>query len=264
MGWFKEWFTSPYYSILYKNRNEGEAVSFIDKLLDFRHPSPHAKVLVLACGKGRHAVYLASKDLEVTGIDLSVENINAAKKFEKDNPRTSPLPPSKGNSFIKGDNLKFLVHDMREVLEENYFDYVFNFFTSFGYFEDDKDKFRVIEAIDKELKNEGIFIIDFLNVTKVLNTLIEQETKTIDGIRFHINRRIDKGYIVKKIIVEDSGSKKRFTFEERVRAIGLKDFEKYFIKTHLKIINLFGNYHLDDFKQQDSDRLIIIAQNIEH
>ena len=112
--WFETWFNTHYYHILYQNRNDKEAQAFIDNLLAYLSPSKNAKILDLACGKGRHARFIAEKGFDVTGIDLATDSIAAAKKHEHK-------------------HLHFQVHDMRETFAENEFDYVFNFFTSFGF-----------------------------------------------------------------------------------------------------------------------------------
>src|SRR5690606_4994425 len=98
------------------NRDEQEAQSFIEKLLNHLQPPASSKMLDIACGDGRHAVQLADYGYNVTGIDLSHLSIEKAKASEND-------------------HLEFHVHDMRMPFYINYFDYAFNFFTSFGYFE---------------------------------------------------------------------------------------------------------------------------------
>ena len=69
-NWFREWFDSPYYHLLYTNRNDEEAARFIDALLAFLKPSPGSRMLDVASGRGRHSRYLESKGFDVTGIDL--------------------------------------------------------------------------------------------------------------------------------------------------------------------------------------------------
>ena len=64
----------------------------------------------MACGKGRHAIYLNQKGYDVTGIDLSPQSIAIAKESENE-------------------KLHFAVHDMREVFQANTFDFVLNLFT---------------------------------------------------------------------------------------------------------------------------------------
>src|SRR5690606_8758177 len=113
--WFKDWFNSPYYHLLYNHRDENEAIFFLDNLIAKLQPKPDARILDLACGRGRHAVYLRTKGFDVTGVDLSPENIRLA-------------------ATTAGERLHFYVHDMRYLLLSNYFDLVLNLFTSFGYF----------------------------------------------------------------------------------------------------------------------------------
>lgn len=61
MDWFESWFNTPYYHILYKDRDFVEAENFIDKLLaEIRLPQ-HSTIIDLACGHGRHSVYLNQK-----------------------------------------------------------------------------------------------------------------------------------------------------------------------------------------------------------
>ena len=61
--WFKNWFDTKYYHILYKHRNFSEAEHFINKLLDFLAPKKESKFLDIACGKGRHSLYINEKRL---------------------------------------------------------------------------------------------------------------------------------------------------------------------------------------------------------
>lgn len=237
--WFAEWFDSHYYHILYQNRDLGEASLFIDRLITFLSPSTDARMLDLACGKGRHSVHLAKKGFEVVGLDLSIESIKAARSAETD-------------------KLSFYSHDMRLPFRINYFDYIFNFFTSFGYFETDKDHEDTLKNVAKGLTNNGIFVIDFFNANKVIDDLIFYEKKTVEDVQFDIKRAIVDGYIVKDIHFEDKG--KSYHFEERVRALTLADFETMLSKAGLNVLHKFGNYDLEVYDEKKSSRLIIIAQ----
>ena len=56
--WFTDWFNTPYYHILYKDRNDVEAQQFIINITQFLPLSDNALLLDLPCGKGRHSVFL--------------------------------------------------------------------------------------------------------------------------------------------------------------------------------------------------------------
>ncbi|MGI8893296.1 MAG: class I SAM-dependent methyltransferase [Bacteroidia bacterium] len=234
--WFKLWFNSPYYHILYRHRNEAEAARFLDNLINHFKPAPGSSILDLGCGRGRHSVYLNERGFDVTGVDISEENIAFNKQYENE-------------------HLKFFVHDMREVFQPESFSFIFNLFTSFGYFENDEDNQKTVNAAAKDLKEDGIFLIDYLNVNKVLNELEREEIKIVDEIEFHIRRGFDGKFITKNITFEDFEDE--FNYQEKVRALPLPDFEEYFKKAGLKIVHLSGNYNLQPYDAENSPRLII-------
>jgi SAM-dependent methyltransferase len=235
-NWFASWFDSPYYHVLYKERNYREAQIFMDNLTHYLNLPEHAKVLDLACGKGRHAIYLNQLGFDVLGVDLSENSIAIANK--------------NANA-----TLHFKVHDMRQPFEEKY-DAIFNLFTSFGYFDCDTDHLKTLIAIKESLSEYGFGVIDFMNVTQVLANLIPAETKTVDGIYFHIKRFHIDGYIYKEIDFEDQGEKYHFT--EKVRAFTLQDFQELMTEAGIYLLDIFGDYKLKKFHKTDSERLIMI------
>ena len=239
MSWFANWFDSPYYHTLYKNRDEREARVFIDNLIDYLQIPTGSKLIDIACGKGRHAKYFNQKGMDVIGVDLSPNSINTAKKD-------------------KNKNLQFSVHDMRENYQKYKFDIVTNLFTSFGYFEDNKDEQKAINAMASNLKKEGLLIIDFMNAKKVIANLVLNEQKKIDGILFDIAREVNDGYILKDISISDGEEHQQF--QEKVKAITLEDYSELIANAGLKIIDIFGNYKLDNFDEKISDRLILICK----
>ena len=239
MSWFEKWFDSSYYHLLYKNRDKKEAQIFIDNLIIHLKMLRGSKLLDIACGKGRHSFYFNKKGMDVVGIDLSTNSIKSAKKKEKP-------------------NLHFQVHDMRKVFRKNSFDIVTNLFTSIGYFEKDEDEQKTINSMALNLKQEGILIIDFMNVKKVIKKLIKNEVKKVDGVTFNISRSVINNYIIKDITFSDN--KKHYHFQEKVKALTLTNFTKFIKNAELKIINIFGNYRLEDFDVLTSERLIIICK----
>lgn len=238
--WFDEWFNTIYYHILYKHRDYDEAAAFLDHLINYFEIKPNANILDLACGKGRHAIYLNQKGFDVTGVDLSEENIKFAKKKEND-------------------SLHFAVHDMRDVFSVDQFDYVFNLFTSFGYFDSKEENLGVIDATIKSLRPGGKFLLDFLNPYVVINHLVHEEDKTIDNIHFQIRREYTNDeFILKNITVDDHGQ--HYEFQEKVKAIRRTDFLDYFNKIDLKVLDIFGDYELSTYKKEESQRLIFVLE----
>lgn len=237
-NWFSEWFNTPYYHILYKHRNDDDAQLFMSNITQFlKLPKTH-HILDLPCGKGRHSVYLNSLGYKVTGGDLSENSIAYAKQFENE-------------------QLSFNVHDMREPFRKTY-DAVFNLFTSFGYFEKDEEDILILKNIKAGLKKDGYFVFDFLNAKKVVENLVERETKTIDDITFKIQREVKNGFILKHILFK--ADSKDYNFTERVKFIDLAKMKDYLEKTNFTVMHCFGNYRLDNYDESTSDRLILVAK----
>lgn len=235
--WFAEWFDTPYYHVLYKDRNDADAQLFIRNIAKFLAIPKTASILDMPCGKGRHGIYLNSLGYSVTGADLSENSIRAAKRFE--NP-----------------SLRFVVKDMRTPLHEKY-DVILNLFTSFGYFNSDFDDLRVLKNVKEGLREKGVLVLDFLNVVHAKNTLIPFETKTVDGIEFNIHREIDGGFILKHISFQDLGTD--YAFTEKVKFLEAEKFQSLFNAAGLKIKHLFGDYQLSKFCRETSERLILVA-----
>lgn len=241
--WFKDWFNTPYYHQLYFKRDENEAAAFIDKLIDYLKPNVHSFMLDVACGKGRHSVQLASKGFNVTGIDLSSDSIEEALQYETD-------------------KLHFFTHDMRLPFSINYFDYAFNFFTSFGYFNTQRENDNAIRTIAQSLKKSGYFVLDYLNVHYAEDNLIHKSEKQIDDVNFLITKWYDDDFFYKKIIVEDENLHEPLIYTEKVAKFSLGDFTEMFAYQGLQIQEVFGSYSFDSYDIKKSPRLIMIAKKI--
>ena len=239
--WFKDWFNSPYYHQLYFNRDEAEAALFIDKLIDHLKPEDGARILDVACGKGRHSIHLAQKGFDVTGIDLSEDSIEEALKSETE-------------------KLHFYRHDMRLPFWINYFDFAFNFFTSFGYFKTDREHDNSIRTIAQSLKSNGCFVLDYLNVHYAEDHLVHQFDKEIDGVNYFITKWFDETHFYKKIVVEDEALEEPLIYTEKVAKFSLGDFTDMFAYQGLQIQEVFGDYNFANYDVRKSPRLIMIAK----
>lgn len=237
--WFVDWFDSPFYHILYKNRDYKEAQSFISNLITLLNPNKKSLFVDVACGKGRHAMFLNSLGYTVDGFDLSENSISDAKLKE--------------NS-----TLEFFKNDIRVPLKSNYYDFAFNLFTSFGYFDDEDDNQKAIHAITESLNPDGILVLDFMNSHKVIKNLNKEEIKEVDQVKFNIKRSFTNGHIVKDINFESDNV--QYQYQEKVKSISLEVFKNYFLKADLSIDAIFGDYELNPFDLENSDRLILVAR----
>ncbi len=239
--WFSNWFNSPYYHLLYFDRDEQEAAAFIDQLIRHLNPRAEAKMLDIACGKGRHSIQLANKGFDVTGIDISEESIHEALKNERE-------------------NLHFFKHDMRLPFWINYFDYAFNFFTSFGYFKTRREHDDAIRTMAQAIKTNGYLVMDYLNVHFAEDHLTHSSEKKLNGIHFFITKWFDETHFYKKIVVEGEQLTAPLEYTEKVAKFSLGDFTEMFAYQNLQILEVFGDYHFNHYDIKKSPRLIMIAR----
>jgi len=240
-AWFKQWFDSSFYHQLYANRDENEAAAFIDELVNELAPTVHSKMLDLGCGSGRHSKYLASKGFDVTGIDLASSSIRQAKRWENG-------------------KLRFYRHDMRVPFGRSVFDLVFNFFTSFGYFDDPSEDHQVINNIYSALTPGGMLVMDYINPVPAERKLVANEEKEIDGIIYNISRWTNGTHFFKKIRIENMAMGEPVEHIERVKKFSVDDFQNLFTANGLQLKKLYGDYCLNEYDIESSPRLILIAE----
>jgi SAM-dependent methyltransferase len=239
--WFEEWFNSPYYHRLYFKRDEAEAAKFINNLIEYFHPAPGSLMLDIACGRGRHSKQLQSKGFDVTGIDLSPDNIREARKNESE-------------------TLHYFVHDMRLPFWINYFDYALNLFTSFGYFKTRREHENSIRTIAQSLKPNGMFVIDYLNVHYEEEHLISESEFIIENINYSITKWFDETHFYKKIIIKDKALKAPGEYLEKVARFTLDDFTEMLASYQLQVQEVFGDYNFNQYDIKNSPRMIIVAR----
>ena len=239
--WFASWFDSPHYHKLYGYRDQTEASRFVDALIQRLQPGPDADVLDLGCGAGRHSRHLASKGFQVTGMDLSAGSIDEARRSKRP-------------------GLHFVRHDMREPFGADAFDYVFNFFTSFGYFDDSIEHRQVVSNIAASLRCGGTLVLDYLNVRYAEARQRLYGAKSIDGVKYHIARWSDEEHFFKRIRIVEGLGLDPIEYVEKVAKFGLDDFRAMFSDHDLVIDEVFGDYGLRPYDAEMSPRLILVAR----
>ena len=237
--WYRNWFDSPYYDLLYKERDQEEADMFIHNLLSHLSPPKNALMLDLACGKGRYSISLNRMGYTVTGIDLSQRKIEAARQNQSK-------------------TLTFAVNDMRMPLEPNKYDYIFNLFTSFGYFDNEEENKVVLTNVFNSLKSGGIFVLDYVNGEKAAKYLLEKEECTVENVDFSIYRYVKDNLIIKEIKVMDGVVESMFA--EKVSIFSEEKLREYILGCGFEILEIYGDYQLNKFEANKSDRLIFISR----
>ena len=229
--WFEEWFGEDYLRI-YQHRDESEAERAIDLIATHVPGREVQTVLDLACGAGRHSKALCERWWTV-GLDLSASLLRVARREAPDAP------------YVRA--------DMRELaFADESFDLVVNLFTSFGYFEDDREHARVRDS----LKPGGTFVIDFLNASQVRRNLVPYDVRVENGITIEQSRIIspDNRFVEKTILLRERGR----DYVERVRLLSAGDLERMLAAAGFEVAHCFGDYTGTGWSE-NSPRTILFA-----
>ncbi len=236
MAWYKEWFGADYLD-LYAHRDADEAerhMEFVDRFVaDGKAPRA---VLDLACGAGRHTAALRQRGYRAVGVDLSLVLL-----------AHPPRVPS-----VAGDMCALPFAD-------GSFDWLLNFFTSFGYFETERQNFRVLEEITRLLTPGGRFLIDLMNRDKVLAGLEKEAVQEIAGRRVEIQRWYDtESRRINKRMRLHRADGSASTYLESVRAYKHDEVTIGLRWAGLEVDQLYGNFQGDPF-DRESERLILVG-----
>jgi len=241
MPWYDGWFGSDAYNLVYDHRDENEAERLVDFVERAITPADEAQILDVGCGRGRHARAFARRGYQVAGIDLSESSIAEART----------------RAGAEGLDATFAQGDMRDPYCEHCMDGAVNLFTTFGYFEDDAENQRALQAVATALRPGGWLLQDFLNAPRVRATLTPESTRTAHGLTIHERRWVAEGRINKEITIEQNGTTD--TFRESVRLFTLDDFRAMYDAVGLELVETYGTYDGDPYTK-DSPRLLLHAR----
>ncbi len=240
--WYKDWFDTKEYLNVYRHRNEQDAKKLVNLILENVDIPAGGRILDMACGNGRHSVIFAEKGFQVTAVDLSKNLLDLAK-----------------NSADKaGLKINFVNSDLRSFYTASKFNLAVNLFTSFGYFEDECDNFKILRNAYDHLFENGYFVIDFFNKRYIENNLVPESADVAFEEKIIQKRSIEGNRVEKQIIIKKNGSEK--LFHESVRMYCKEELFKALNSKGFKIIKFFGDSSGKSFDLESSPRIIIIAQ----
>jgi SAM-dependent methyltransferase len=240
--WFKDWFNTKEYLNVYKHRNEEDAKELVSLIFENIEINLPGNVLDLACGPGRHSILFAQKGFNVTAVDLSKNLLRVAK-----------AAAAKANVKIN-----FVEADLRNLCIKSRFNLVLNLFTSFGYFEDDKENFKLFNKAFYYLDKDGYFVLDFFNKNYIEKNIVPLSKDIMDGEIIIQRRKIEGKRVIKKITIIKDGIEKHFM--ESVRMFDKDELLKEMINIGFEIKKIFGGIRGRNFDLETSPRIIIIAQ----
>jgi SAM-dependent methyltransferase len=216
--WFQEWFGEEYLQ-LYPHRDDLDAERMVGLIERILPGLPHGCVLDICCGAGRHARAFREHGFRPIGVDLSRHLLERAREV-------AHVPLVRAD--VRG--LPFRRHSV---------DLAVNLFTSFGYFEHDREHQAALRQMLDPVRPGGWFIIDYLNAQQVAATLVAREETTLGEIPVVIERWLhDASRFVMKTITTPDGRQ----FLERVRLYPPEELVRMITEAGGRVRHQFGTY----------------------
>jgi SAM-dependent methyltransferase len=217
-----------------------EQVEKILQLTGFRV----GKVLDLCCGPGRHAMAIAKRGFAVTAVD-----------------RTRFLPEhARARAAQSNLSIEFVLEDMRRFSRPATFDLILNFFTSFGYFNDKADDFRVLELVCENLRPGGVFVLEMVSKERLARAFqATTSTELPNGdILFERHDIVDDWTRVRnRWTLMHSGATRTFEFTHRIYSG--QEMKDLLASAGLADVRLYGDLDGGSYGFE-AKRLIAIAR----
>jgi len=223
--WWRSWF-GPGYLALYDEYLAERTPVEIDQLEARLAIQPPQRILDLPCGQGRHAIELARRGYDVTGVDLSPFMLKVAEERAR----------------AEGVRVRWLAGDMRQVIAGGRFDVVLNLFTSLGYFADEADDQKAVRAASAMLVPGGRFVLELINGERVMARFQEREWFTVGQAAVVERRSLDRS--ARRMVVERTVTRPDET-EVNLHAIRLyqgRDIEAMLWAAGFGRVDLYGDW----------------------
>lgn len=246
-SWYKDFYTKFYLTYFHRKKEDisktKKEISFICNVLKL---PKKAKILDLACGPGRHALELSQRKFDVTGVDFNKQFLKIAHKKAQE----------------RGLPLKLIQCDMRFLPFQDEFDAIICMYTSFGYFIKERENVKVLRAVLKSLKREGLFLLDLPNKKWTLNNVSGKTWQKIKNEYVLENRSFDKKRKIFKNEITILSLKGRLkTVCTFLHLYDLQEIRNKLKSQGFKILKIYGDYDTKvKFDCIKSPRMIILAK----
>jgi len=243
--WYETAFGRDYLE-RYPHRDEAEAREDVDAIVKLLSPDPAAPLLDLGCGAGRHLIAFCRAGFEdLVGLDLSEELLEIARRRLDE---------------AACQTIALHCLDMRRIPYESFFGTAVSIFTSFGYFEADREDGKVLEAVRSALRPGGRFLLDTMNRDWTIAHLVASEEAELPGGRATVTRAItDDGLRVEKLVrLADPGTGEDLIRRESVRMYSATELAEMFAEAGFVDVSVFGSLRGEPF-DAGAERTVVVG-----
>ena len=239
--WYERAFQAEYLEV-YPARTVEAAEREVEAALRWLSPGSGDRCLDLCCGAGRHSHWLAKSTVDLHALDLSAELLEQAQQ---------KLP----------EKVKLHRGDMRQLpFEDQFFDHVMMFFTSFGYFEEDEENSRVLAEVARVVRPGGGFLLDLPDRESTLKSLVPNSQRRVGELTIEEARSItaDGKRVEKQVSLKGPSGEEGYI--ESVRLFSAEEVTSMLKQEGWGDIRCYGDWNDQPHRSGESPRMIFSAR----
>lgn len=244
MEWFEnENFWRDFYQYMFSEERFAAAADEVSRIIELTQVD-HGTMLDLCCGPGRHSVEFAQRGFVVTGVDRSGFLLDRARQ----------------RSSASGVSVEWVQEDMRTFVRPNTFDLACNLFTSFGYFDDERDDVAVLKNIHRSLKENGVLVMEMLGKERLARVWQSAMCFDLPDGSVMVQRpqvRHDWSRVRTEWILLKDGQSKTAIFEHWIYSG--RELKERLLNSGFRHVQLFGNTQGTPY-DMDAQRLVAVAR----
>ena len=244
--WFeKEEFWNNYGPIMFDAARWAEAPTVADSVCKIAGLSKGAKILDAGCGPGRIAVELASKGLEVTGVDLIQSELDAAAE----------------TASAEGVDLELIKADLRTFKTEKQYDCAINLYTSFGYCDTIEEDVQILKSIFDAVREGGFFILENISREIAIKDFTEGEWFERAGKTVLTDFSVVGAWegLRSRWILIDNKTGERIEHEFIQRLYSAIELKRVMIGIGFKSVEIYGDFDFSPYNQ-NARTMVIVAR----
>lgn len=202
--------------------------------------------LDLGCGTGNLTVELASRGIEMTGVDLSEDMLMVAREKSE------------------GMDILYLNQDMTEFELYGTVDFIVSSLDCINYITDKRDLQRVMKLANNYLEPGGLFIFD-INTRYKLENVIGDNTFILEDDdcfcswqnEYDKRRKLSDFYLT--FFLKDGENYTRFDEHHTERAYGIEEIKSLIESSGMRLLKVYHNLSFENPKK-NSERVFFVAQ----
>lgn len=245
--WFEnENFWAEYAPVMFDAQRWAEAPTVAEsilKIIGASEKNAHdIKILDAGCGPGRIALELAMRNVKVTGVDIILPFLNAARE-------------SANNEEV---DIELLHGDLRKFVREEYFDAAINLYTSFGYCNTIEEDLLILKNIATSLKPNGWFILEMTGREIAVRDFTEGEWFERNGLTVLTEFTVEgawEGLRSRWILYDERGLKVDHTYIQRLYSA--TELRRLMLASGFSSVEIYGDFEFSPYNEKARTMVLI-------